>query len=413
MSVLDGDLDVLSWLDSEESVRPAIEVKTASTASLTSIETTGTSFEINREVLLNLLNKCIGVVPTRDMVPVLTNFQFQLYNGTLTVIASSLEMTITAYTSQVNIKTEGTEVFPAKVLFNIVKEANAGSDIFIEVTSAGAVIVSGSFSTELRLIPGKDFPKLESIATIEFHEIDRVKFVEAINKVRYALPGRDYSGQASMKMISIKNGKFTTCDGSRFQQVRLEDFKLSMQLPTDTIAHLIKMLTSSDHVNMFVGETKHKLVFKLDNLVFYMNKLESPYPNVEQLWLRPALSNDQILLVNRQELITAIKQVRLASDPNENAIGLMLEKDQMKLVAKDTNTSSQVVIPCQWSGKPKNVVVNYTHLAEMLKVYTQQECRFMLGEDTKNRKTPILLKDDESTSLATISQMLAYRVGLS
>jgi DNA polymerase III subunit beta len=412
MSVLDDDLDVLSWLDSEESVRPVIEVKTANTASLTSIETTGTSFEINREVLLGLLNKCIGVVPTRDMIPVLTNFQFQLYDGKLKVVASSLEMSITAYTTQVDIKTEGTEVFPAKVILNIAKEANTGSNIFIEVTPAGAVIVSGSFSSEIRLIQGKDFPVLESIETIDFHEVDRQKFVDAITKVKYALPGRDYSGQASMKMISIKNGKFTTCDGSRFQQVRLEDFKLSMQLGAESIPHLTKMLTASDHMSMFVGETKNKLVFKLDNLVFYVNKLESPYPNVEQLWLRPALSNDQALSVNRQELITAIKQVRLASDPNENAIGLIIDSGEMKLIAKDTNASSQVTIPCKWDGKPKNIVVNYMHLAEMLKVYTQAECTFMLGEDTTKSKPPILLRDDEATSLATISQMLAYRVGL-
>lgn len=412
MSVLDDDLDVLSWLDSEESVKPAIEVKAANTASLTSIETSGTSFEINREVLLNLLNKCIGVVPTRDIIPVLTNFQFQLYDGTLKVIASSLEMSISAYTNQVDIKVEGTEVFPARTLLGIAKEANVGSSIFIEVTSAGAVIVSGSFSSEIRLVQGKDFPKLPSIETIELHEINRTQFVDAVSKVKYALPGRDYSGQASMKMISIKNGKFTSCDGSRFQQVRIEDFKLSMQLPSDSIAQLIKMLTSSDHMSMFVGETDNKLIFKLDNTVMYLNKLKSPYPNVEQLWLRPALSNDQVLIVDRQELITAIKQVRLASDPDQNAIGMMLDSGEMKLIAKDINNSAAVTIACKWEGKPKNIVVNYIHLAEMLKAYSQPECKFMLGEDTKGRKPPILLKDDDSLSLATISQMLAYRVGL-
>lgn len=408
-----AELDILSWLDEEESVKPTIVVKSsAHTNTLTAEAVNGTSFEIQREVLLSLLEKAIGVVPSRDMVPVYNNFQFIVREGELIVTASSQRMSIVVSTTQVETKVAGVEVFPAKTLLNIVKESSAGNKVFIEVTASGAVIVSGGFSAEIKLASGKGFPVMESLDAVEFHEVDRVKFIEAITAVKYALPGKEFSGQAGLKMISIKGGKFTACDGSRFQQTRIDGFRLNMQLPSDNITLLAKVLSSSDLEFVEIGELDKKLVFRLNNTALYMNKLEDPYPNVEQLWLRPALSNDQELVVNRQELITAIKQVKIAADTDFNSLGMVLDSESMRIVAKDINNSASAVIPCKWVGKSRNVVVNFHHLAEMLKAYPNPECKFLLGEDTKSRKSPILLKDDATMAIATISQMLAYQAGL-
>ncbi len=405
--------DILSWLDNEESAKPTVPVKSANTNTLTSQDHVGTSLEINREVLLSLLERAIGVVPSRDMVPVLTNFQFRLSEGEIKVVASSLDMSLVVSTSQVDVKVPGVEVFPARTLLAIIKETGNGDSVLIEVTKLGAVISSGTFAAEIRLTNGSDFPAMDNLDDVKFHEINRASFVDALSTVKYALPGKEYSGQDTLRMISIKGGKFTACDGSRFQQVRIDGFRLSMQLPTFSINTLLKVLNSVDAVTMEVGETKKRLVFRLGNMVFYVNKMEDPYPNVEQLWLRPALSNDQEFIVDRKELITAIKQVRIAADSSSHAIGLMLDESSVKIVAKDTNSNTaQTTIACKWAGKPKTVVVNYMHLAEMLKAYTQPECRFLLGEDTKTYRAPILLKDDDTMAIATISQMLPYRAGL-
>ncbi|KAI4218383.1 MAG: hypothetical protein L6R40_008780, partial [Gallowayella cf. fulva] len=309
-------------------------------------------------------------------------------------------------------KVAGVEVFPARTLLNLVKESGAGSSVYIEVTASGAVVVSGGFSAEIKMASGKDYPPMDRLDSIAFHEVDRARFIEAVTSVKYALPGRDYSGQASMKMISVKGGKFTACDGSRFQQVRIEGFKLNMQLPTLGIPAMIKVLGSSDLETLEIGETARKLVFRLGKTILYVNKMDGAYPNVEQLWLRPALSNDKELLVNRQQLITAIKQVKIVADTESNAIGLVIQDNTIKIVAKDTNNSASAISPCVWADKPKTIVVNYMHLAEMLKAYPLDECRFLLGEDTKTYKAPILLKDDGTLAIATISQMLAYRAGL-
>lgn len=406
------DVDILSWLDDTEPVSSVVPVKSAHTNTLTSPEVSGTCFEIQREVLLSLLEKAIGVVPTRDIIPVLTNFQLRVEQDRLQIIASSTEMSIVVSTTQVNTKVAGVEVFPARTFLSVIKETTAGSNIYIEVTPLGLVIVANTYTAEIALTSGKGFPKLEDVSDVKFYEVGRNDFISAISSVKYALPGKEYSGQDSLRMISIKGGKFTACDGSRFQQVRIDGFKLSMQLPSTNISTLLKVLSSTDIETLEIGELPKKLVFRLNNIIFYLNKMETPYPNVEQLWLRPALSNDQQLLVNRQELITAIKQVKIAADSTSYAIGMIIDGNEMTITAKDTNNTAKTTIVCSWSGKPRTIVVNYAHLAEMLKSYPASECRFLLGEDSKTHKSPILLKDDDTMAIATIAQMLAYRAGL-
>lgn len=407
---MSSDVDILSWLDSEEPVRPATLMKSSHADTLTSGEVNGTCFEIQREVLLSLLEKAIVAVPARDMVPVLTNFQFQVSQDELKIVASSLEMAIEVYTDQIQTKVAGVEVFPAKTLLNIVKESSAGSNVYIEATASGAVIVSGGFSAEIKMMPGRDYPIMDSLAEVSFYEVPRTRFIECITAVKYALPGKESSGQDSLRMISVKGGKFTACDGARFQQVRIEGFKLNMKLPAFSIATLVKVLSASDLEILEIGETARKLVFRLGNTVFYMNKLDDPYPNVEQLWLRPALSNDQELIVDRAELVTAIKQVKIAAD--SNAVALIIDQNTLKLQAKDGINIASTVIPCIWVNKPRALVVNLLHLAEMLKAYTQTECKFLLGEDTKTYRPPILLKDADTNAIATVAQQITYRAGL-
>src|ERR1051325_11461647 len=72
------------------------------------------AFQIKKFVLQALLEKAITVVPTRDVMPVLKCFKFDLDDSNLRVIASDLEMTLIATTTMITPTTPGISVFPAR-----------------------------------------------------------------------------------------------------------------------------------------------------------------------------------------------------------------------------------------------------------------------------------------------------------
>lgn len=400
-------VDILSWLEEENPV----EVSYKSTDTLTSTGQ-GTCFEINREIFLHLMEKAIIAIPQKDITPLYVNFQVSVKSDYLEIVATNDEITIVVGTNQVDVKYTGVELFPARTLYSIAKESAANSTIYCEATTHGLVIVAGNFSSELQMFRSKDYPQPISTEGIDFHEIDRQSFIDAISKVRYALPGRDFGGLASLGVVSIKNGKFTASDNNRFQQVRVDNFRLNMQLRAAGLNTLLKTLTASDQDVIEVAELDNHLVFRLNNLTYYTKKSGNTYPNVEQLWLKPALNNNQVFLVDKDELITAIKQVKTAADTESNAISLTMENNKLDVRIKSGQKSASTTISCVYPGKERKIVVNFIHLAEMLKAYEAKECKFLLGADAKGRKAPILLKDDETMAVAVINQLVAYRADL-
>jgi DNA polymerase-3 subunit beta len=351
-----------------------------------------------------LFEKASSVVPSKDIMPVLKNFQVEALEGKVRVVATDLELSVISENEMVEVSRQGMAVFPAKKILDIIREAEDG-DMEFNVTNGTATIKVEKATWVLKLQSGDDYPALPDLGELESHVVNRVKFLGAIQAVRYAA-AKDTT-RPSLMMIDVTNGKMTACDGARFQQADLgDDFPLSLQLPIGAVGDLVRLLRTTDQPDITIGETDFHLVFRVGNDVFIANKLMAQFPNVEELLLRPALSNKQQLLIDREELVAAVKRVRINSDLASSAIVLELSSDQCRVVSKDKfGNSSEETLLASWQSGDRSIAVNHVFLSEMLAMYDGQSCKFLLGEDTKSRKSAVLLIDDESGTTGIINQM--------
>lgn len=373
----------------------------------TRIPETGTrvvSFVIKKFVLETLLSKAITVVPTRDVMPVLKCFQFQVDPQRLRVVASDMEMTLIAATSLVSVTQPGTVVFPARKLLDIVKSAD-DADVQITVTNLTARIVIGHASWVLQLAGGYDYPPLPAVTDAAFHAIAKKDFADAITAVRYAA-SRDPS-RASLNIIDIADGKFTACDGTRIQQVRLDDFPASMRLPISAVDDLLRLLKSTEVDTIQVGQSDTKLIFKLGSDLFIVSKLRANFPDMDAIMLRPAMENRHSLQVGRDELIRAIKRVRITADDGSSAITLHLSPDAIRVAAKD-KVGNEAAEPVSglYSGPQRILCLNHKYLTDMLTAYPSPLLELRLGDDTKTRRAPVLLRESTTGFNAVLQQMM-------
>lgn len=407
--------DVLDYLAEEEkaTTTPTSNVKPLSAP----VDTTeGIRFEIDRGVLKVLLEKAVEVVPTKDILPVLKNFQIRVRGDKLSVVATNLNMAVVTSTAMsVETHNVGVEVFPARKLLEIVRESDAGSRVFISVNGRTAIIVAGSASWEISLGRGADFPKMPKVAAESLQKVDRAEFLRCLSTVKYAVGGE---GRESLMMVNIKKGRFTACDGSRLQQARMPDFG-NMQIPGFALDKLIKMLKGSDLQEMKVGETDNHLIFRVGADTLLVKKIAATFPPLEDLWLRPALSNDQKLVVEKTVLLDAIRQVKVNVDLEYSAISIKITpgkpgfKGELTIEASDRDgNSAKKTIPAQWEGRSRELVLHFRYLKEALSSYEPEDCLFKLGDDQKTKKSPVLLKDEDRNSLGIIQQMTGVPVGL-
>lgn len=392
-------IDVMQLFEADEQASEA----RASGPSRVAIEPTeGICFEIDRNVLKVLLEKAIDVVPTKDMYPVLKNFQFRVRGDKLSVVSSNMHMSIIAATGMtVETKIGGVEVFPARKLLEIVRESASDSRVFIQVTGRTAVVVAGNASWQISLGKGNDFPRMPKLGDVEVQTANRADFLKALSTVKYAM----HSSREHLMMVSIKGGRFTACDSNRLQQVKVPGLMLDMQIPAGAVDTLIKMLKASDAQDLKVGEIDGRLMFRVGSDVLLVKTTDGKFPDLDALWLRPALANDQELKIEKDVLASALKRIKINVDAEYNAVILYLKGSEMIVFARDEDgNSASEPVPVQWSGSKRELFLHYRYLRELLSNYGPAECVFMLGADQPSKRSPVLLKD--ANALGIVQQMV-------
>lgn len=367
-------------------------------------------FVIKKFVFRHLLEKAGYVIsPRDDVMPVLKNFQFDVAADRIRVIASDLELSVIAATELVTVTTPGIAVFPAGRMLGIVREATDGP-AHIQARKGVASVTIGPTTWNLKLQGGYDFPAMPEYTEATYATVDRATFTGALHAVRYAASKE--AERASLMMIDITGGRMTACDGSRIQQTSIGDTPFDFQIPIGAVADLLKLLKGVDLPTIRIGQSTNHLIFQLGADTFLVNKLNAQFPDMEKQLLRPALENKHALTVDRDELLHAVRRVRINADPETSAIALRLSPDRVTVAARDKygNEASEP-IHADWSGPERSIVVNHAFLTDMINSYEPKDCLFALGEDTKTRKTPVLLKDPHTGTVGLVQQMLGDWVG--
>lgn len=364
----------------------------------------GMQLHTKKFALQHLLDKAASVVPSKDIMPVLKNFQVEAKAGSVRVTATDLELSVIATSEMVTVQKPGSAVFPAKRLMEIVKEAEDG-DLVITVEGQKAKVEVGRTHWTLQLMDGDDYPELPNIEDIEFHPIDRAKFVGWIRSVRYAAATETV--RPSLMVIDISDGQMRASDGVRFQQVTVgKEIPIDISIPINAVDDLVKILSTTEAPKIELGEDEESLFFKVGGDTFIAQKLNAVFPDVDEQLLKPALANDQVLNVDRNDLVKAIKRVRITADPETNAVILALTKDKMTVKSKDKYGSTcEEELDVKWDGKDREVAFNHTHLLQMLNMTDLSSCEFRLGEDTKTRPSPLLLRDDDAGQVGMLNQI--------
>lgn len=369
------------------------------------IGTQGPALQTKKFALQALLDKAASVVPTKDLMPVLKNFLIEATPGRIRVVATDLVLSVAAVSEMVTVTREGTCVLPAKRLLEIVKEAGDG-DLLLDVADGTATITVGRTVWRIKIMSGDDYPDLPTVEDVTFYALDRSKFSNAITSVRYAAATETH--RASLMMLDLSSGRLRASDGVRFQQCKLpvpEGFP-DIQIPINAVDDLVKILRGTEATEIEVGEDDDSLIFKIGGDVFIAQKLNATFPDMDEALIKPALANQDSLIVDRQDLISAIKRVRITADPETSAVILRLSTDKILVTAKDKyGSEASEEVDAKWSLKDRQVAFNHAHLLDMLSMAEMKACEFKLGVDTKTRPAPILLEDPETGSLGILNQI--------
>ncbi len=381
-------------------------------------------FSVKRFNLHALAEQVSIAVPGHATLPVLGCFRVQVSPQRLRLAATDMEITVFAETRIVSTKDEAEAYIPAKKLQAILREAPEG-DITIAVKKNQATVSVGSAQRPhwvLKLPDSAGYPVLADPEAIEFKPVSRVKFLAALKAVRHSVC--QDAGRPPFTQVSIAEAVFnegagmaaTASDGNRFARAPVPGYPLPMNIPARVLDHLARVLAVSPVEEAEVGQTSRVVAFRVGPVILAITRLMAQFPDVEKLTLKPALENQERLMVDRSELLTAIRRVRINADTETSAIALVLSQDGLTVVSRDkTGNSASETIQAGWEGDERGgervLVVNHQFLTDMLAVHPSPGCVFRLGKNRGKRLSMVLLSDPEAGITGVIPQMPAALVG--
>jgi len=373
-------------------------------------------FTIRRFQIVQLVEQVLPAVPSGATLPVNSCFRVTVSAepARLEIAARSVQMSIYAETEAVVVTGDGVVYLPAKKLRAILAAAPEG-DITVSVKGATAKVTAALAVWDLRLPAPDGYVAPPDLAGAEFAKAIRERLAAALLTVRHAV-GRD-SGRPSMNQVSIAEHGGVMCataaEASQFARAPVPDFPLPVCISGAALSDLVKLLAKSGSDVVEVADFGASVLFRTGPVTLAVTKSNAPFPNADDMFLRPAVGNSRPLVVDKARLEAVLARVQVNCDASTSAVALIAEPGRLTVTAQDKDgNSAEETAAADWADDREVIVVNAQFLAAMLGAHPSAVCQFSVGHGQGRARPPLMLTDEKAGVTGVCLQMPPSVMGL-
>lgn len=345
-------------------------------------------FVIDKDLLLETLQRVQSLVNQRATLPILSNVLIEAVEDKLILTTTDMEVTLRT-SIQADVQQEGATTLPARRFFSICRDLpHHQVEITCTETDNGSETVeikSGSFRGKLGAISKNEFPPMPVFEEKFAYELTQPRLKDIYQKIAYAASTDESRAILNGALMSFKEGKLTSVctDGRRLALVEEEletgaEAEIEVVVPTKTGAELIKLL-GADGVVQIRLSTK-QIAFEFGDILIVSKLIEGTYPNYKQVI--PSQCEERIT-VDRELLQSAVRRVSLMLDDQTAAVKLEIADNRIDLSTSTPEIGdANEVIPIKYSGKKISIAFNPAYLVAPLKHLESDEVFIELSDDT-------------------------------
>lgn len=376
-------------------------------------------FIVSSGALHKLLLQLNGVISNNPVVPILENFLLQLSPGQLTVQASDLETTIVA-TMPIEGKETATVAVPARLLLDTLKNLPS-QPLTVTIDENTNLVSLKSVNGNFKLAGenGQDFPRMPVAKGAPTLTLPSSSLGRAIHKTVFAVSSDELRPAMTGILVELQPERtvFVATDGHRL--LRYGRLDAGVGRPQDgagqpvckvilprKACQLLKGCLPSESAPVDVLLSSGNAFFRFNDLKLVCRLIDERYPDYENVI---PLSNPNILVVSRAELLSCLKRVSIYANKTTHQVRLKMEHAQLVVSAEDLDFSNEAheTLSCQYEGEPCEVGYNVKFLVEMLNNLDCEE--ISLAMSTPNRAgllTPLPADKAEDVLMLVMPVML-------
>lgn len=347
-------------------------------------------FSVTNANLLSHLQTISRVINSKNSLPILDNFLFNLHDGMLTITAADLETTLVTNVLLNSSEGAGVVALSAKIMLDTLKEF---PDVPLDFT-----INDESFATEIKTESGTysligcnpdEFPTMRQLsdqsktitvpANILNVGITSTSFATNEDDLRPVMCGVLFD-------ITTENLTFVATDGHKLVRIRTTTSKgeenCSMVLPKKPISFLKAILPKEGTNNVKVQFDDNNVYFQFSDYQMICRLIEGNFPNYVAVI---PTNNPYNATVERTVLLSALRRLSVYASQSTNLVKMEFGMGNIICSSQDFdfNISATEKVPCSYEGEPVTIGFKCSIMADMLSNITSENVTIELSDPTR------------------------------
>ena len=356
-------------------------------------------FSVDKNLLYSNIQKVAKVSPARSTMPILASILFELKGNDLTLRTSDIAITMHT-TFEVKGGEDGKIAISTIFIQSIVGELVEGVLNFSCDIDGNIVINSGEGVYEIKGRPHDEFPSIPHISEPNTIEVDTRTLSRMIRKTLVSVSNDEMKpallgvllqvGQSEIKMVSSDVHRLTCVTNKNF---RSDNFETEVILPTKFMQLLTGYLDSDGTTNLTL--TKNHIKVEIGYTVIYSRLLDEQFPDYEKVI---PLDNDKIIMVDKIELMAALKRVSIFTDQISHQISFAITPGTAELntIGSESYNRADDKVQIDYDGEELVIGLNALYFRELLaNIDTQKAILKMDTPVSANLLVPETQKEDE------------------
>jgi len=340
--------------------------------------------KVNKEAIIDCLQKIQSVINPRNALPVLSNVLFKAEDGKLELTATDMSLTVRA-TMEVEVIEPGATTLPAKRIFGVFRELSvAEAEMEVNENNIAFIHAASSFF-RIHGISEADYPSLPEMTDPKTYSFDQAAFCNMLRLTSYAASTDANRTLLNGVLLSFKGGKLTVVatDSRRLALVDHEvefpaDAEMDVIIPLKTVDELIRTLGDAGTVKILA--TQKQIAFEFDGTLIISKLVEGTYPNFRQVI--PQTTGHRVSM-ERETLLTAVRRTSQLVSDAVSGVKLTFTQNRLEILAQAAEIGEgRETMDVKYSGPDIAISFNPTFLMDPLKSLTADEVFLDLTDDT-------------------------------
>ena len=365
-------------------------------------------FIVSSLKLLKSLQALVGVIGSKNTLPILDDFLFQLNENELKITSSDLDVTMSVVMQPEKVDGTGEVTIPARLLLEIMKNfPDVPISVSVDDNTLAVELTAGEGRYKLAGHKSDEFPQLPVMSDTLVWEIPADVLAKGLEKTVFATGTDEIRPIMSGVLMEMTANylTFVATDAHKLVRYRRTDIKSDIEasfiMPKKPINQLKGILATLADEPVRIEFNKTNATFVFGDYQLTCRLIEGRYPNYEAVIPK---NNPNQLTIDRQTFLSAIRRVAVFSSKATHQVRFRLAGQELTLTAEDIDFYNEAKerLSCSYTGDDMEIGFNSRFIQEMLGNFDSEEVKLEMSAPNRAGILTPIGNDSEAEDLVML-----------